>query len=118
MTFTPTTTTSAVRASRVKHDALVGKPARGARPRGVCANFETTIIIRAYRDVCILVGEATELPTLIKPVQVQPSRLRALHIVTAAINNHYIRRAVLPHTEVPAACNLSTCKPRRIGQQK
>jgi len=116
MTFTPTTTTSAVRASRVKHDALVDKPARDA-VRAVYANFETTIIIRAYRDVCILVGEATELPTLIKPVQVQPPRLRALHIVTAAINNHYIT-AVLPNTEVPAACNLSTCKPRRMRQHK
>lgn len=105
MTFTPTTTamtvttTSAVRASKVRRISLQ-KPARGSSAHRVRANFETTIIIRIPRCMYISCGERsyTELPTLIKPVQVQTPRLRALHIVTAAINNHYIRRAVLPHT--------------------
>lgn len=109
------TTTSAVRASRVKHDALVDKPARGSSARCVrqlrnndyypCIPRCMYISWRSYRIANKTGAGATV-------------AFRALHIVTAAINNHYIRRAVLPNTEVLAACNLSTCKPRRMGQQK
>jgi len=106
------TTTSAVRASRVKHDALVDKP---ALVRAVCAPTSKQRLLSVPRCMYISwrsyrIANKTGAGATVA--------FRALHIVTAAINNHYIRRAVLPNTEVLAACNLSTCKPRRMGQQK
>lgn len=104
MTFTPTTTTatttSAVRASKVRRISLQ-KPARGSSAHRVPANFETTIIIRAYRDVCILVAEKLYRTADVNKTGAGATAAfaRALHIVTAAINNHYIRRAILPHTQ-------------------